>query len=175
MRHLYSQCRAFSAQSQHVPELQNCGKRERKIRPKRDRPKLSFQVNVHGDSEGHRGVGEESEQGVVNGLVKEEVVGEFMACKIQGVADCRSNDVGNSANHPPRLVTNQPSDSELSRHGEDHPVAATRVRTEQVLYLGMLSQDLLSAGPMRLLSVRPGVVLDGRSTHGVVARRAPQA
>lgn len=120
--------------------------------------KACFKDDVHSNSEDHRHVSNEAEQGIVDGVVKEQVVCEFVASKIERMVDSRSHDVSNDRNEPIRLISHQPSNSELSQHREDHPVASPRVRSKKVLDLRMLGQDLLSTRTMRFLSVGPRVI-----------------
>lgn len=121
--------------------------------------------NVHSDRHGHGQVCEESKERIVDGVVEEEVVGEFVSGKIERVVYRRSPNVGHDNNDKPRLVAYQPSGSELKGYRENHPVLTCRIKAEQVAHLGMGSQYLLSAGTMRLLGVRPCEITNDLFAH----------
>lgn len=56
---------------------------------------------VHSNGQDHRQVDDESEQGIVDGVVKKQVMSEFVAGQIQGVVECASDDVPNEYYYPP--------------------------------------------------------------------------
>ena len=58
-------------------------------------------MDVHSDGKRHRQVSHKAKEGVVDGLVKEEVVSEFVASKVQRVVNRASPDVGEEDDKPP--------------------------------------------------------------------------
>lgn len=133
--------------------------------PLRNFAEVSLVGYVHCSCERHRQVGDKSEQSIVHGIVEEEVVGEFVARKVERVVYRSAKHVSDDHNHPPRRVTQHPCCCELNGHRKEHPVLAARVHTEELFDFGMFCQNLLSARAVRLLSVGPSEITDCLLAH----------
>jgi hypothetical protein len=66
-------------------------------------PVMDQMVLLEGNSngKGHWQVRNEAEQGIMDGIVKEEIVSQFVTCKVQRVIDRSSPNIGQKDNDPP--------------------------------------------------------------------------